>query len=336
MHASISAIEYFLPEAILDNDTLAARFPKWNVAKINAKTGIRTRHVASEEEFASDLAVAAASSLFASGACLPADIDFILLCTQTPDYALPSTACLVQRRLNIPTTAGALDFSLGCSGFVYGLGFAEGLIASNQARVILLLTTDTLSRYIGTEDKGSLTLFGDGATATLITAVSPTSIGPFLYGTDGEGGMSIVARNSGTRRSIAEPSTGCKTSNDSVGRLYMDGSKVFDFAIKVVPKTARLLLERAGLSQSEIDLFVFHQANAYMLEELRRILNIPVNKFQLSMAHCGNTSSSSIPIALKEACKEGRLQAGSVVMLVSFGVGYSWAATILRWTGGTG
>ena len=113
----------------------------------------------------------------------------------------------------------------------------------------------------------------------------------------------------------------------------MNGSKVFDFAVEVVPRTVHQLLDRAGLNQSEIDLFVFHQANAYMLKELRRILDIPANKFQLSMAHCGNTSSSSIPIALKEACKEGRLQTGSVVMLVSFGVGFSWAATILKWTG---
>jgi 3-oxoacyl-[acyl-carrier-protein] synthase-3 len=334
MHASIAAIEYFLPEATLDNETLSARFPEWNVEKISAKTGIRTRHIASTDEFASDLAVAAANKLFASGVCLPTDIDFLLLCTQTPDYALPTTACLVQRRLNIPTTVGAMDFNLGCSGFVYGLGLAEGLIASNQARVILLVTTDTLSRYVGREDKGCLTLFGDGATATLITAVPQSSIGPFLYGTDGQGGMSIIARNSGTRRSIVEPSTNCKTPDDSTGHLYMNGSKVFEFAIQVVPRTVHELLDRAGLSQSEIDLFAFHQANAYMLEELRRILNIPTNKFQLSMAHCGNTSSSSIPIALKEACKEGRLQAGSVVMLVSFGVGYSWAATILKWTGG--
>ena len=153
MHASIAAIEYFLPEKTVSTADLSAEFPEWSVEKIDSKTGIRDRHVVGAEECSSDLAFAAAQKLFQSGACRPEQIDFILLCTQSPDYFLPTTACLLQDRLGIPTTAGALDFNLGCSGFVYGLGLAEGLIASGQASKVLLLTAETYSKFLNPQDR---------------------------------------------------------------------------------------------------------------------------------------------------------------------------------------
>ena len=153
MQAYIRAIEYYLPEATLSTEALAQAFPEWSVQKIDQKTGIQVRHIAAPDECASDLAVAAAKKLFASGVCKPEEIDYILFCTQSPDYFLPTTACLIQHRLRIPTRAGALDFNLGCSGFIYGLGLASGLVSTGQARQILLLTAETYSKFLNARDK---------------------------------------------------------------------------------------------------------------------------------------------------------------------------------------
>src|SRR3974390_2465738 len=187
MHGCISAIEYFLPEKTVSTADLSAEFPDWSVEKIDSKTGIRDRHVVAADECSSDLAFAAAQELFQSGACRPEQMDFVLLCTQSPDYFLPTTACLLQDRLGIPTTAGALDFNLGCSGYVYGLGLAEGLISTGQASSVLLITAETYSKFIHPKDKSVRTIFGDAAAVTLLKAADSQtpSLGPFVYGTDG-------------------------------------------------------------------------------------------------------------------------------------------------------
>jgi 3-oxoacyl-[acyl-carrier-protein] synthase-3 len=320
MHASIAAIEYYLPDQVLSTADLSAKFPEWSVEKIDSKTGISERHIAAPEECSSDLAVAAAKKLFASGACNPANIDYVLLCTQSPDYFLPTTACMVQDRLGIDTTAGALDFNLGCSGYIYGLGLAEGLIASNQAKNVLLLTAETYSKFLAEDDKSVRTIFGDAAAATLLTASGEPSIGPFVYGTDGKGAEHLIVRRGGLR----------PRSESGTGDLFMDGAEIFNFTLSAVPQSISALLERAQLDMEAIDLFVFHQANRYMLDHLRKRLKITPEKFQISMAHCGNTVSSTIPIALHEAKAQGRLQPGSLVMLVGFGVGLSWGATLWR------
>jgi len=328
MHAFIAAIEYSLPEQTLTTENLSAMFPEWGVEKIDAKTGIHTRHIAGVNECASDLAERAVRKLFESGACLPLDIDFLILCTESPDYLLPPTACLLQERLGVSNQVGAFDFNLGCSGFVYGLGLAEGLVVSGQAHTIVLITADTYSKYLKETDRSSRTIFGDGAAATLIKAQerSSPSIGPFVYGTNGKGANHLIVRNSGTRGGLRN-----FDGVDEKQSLSMDGHRMFDFAVTTVPQTINLLLDKANLKQDQIDLFVFHQANAYILEELRRSLKIDKEKFQLAMRDSGNTTSSTIPIALKQAELKGRLQHDARIMLVGFGVGYSWGATILRW-----
>ena len=338
MHAKLAAIEYHLPENILSTADLSAEFPEWSVEKIDDKTGIHERHIAASHECSSDLAVAAARRLFDSGACRPQDIDYVLLCTQSPDYFLPTTACLIQDELGIPTTAGALDFNLGCSGYVYGLGLAEGLIATGQAKKLLLLTAETYTKFLHPLDKSVRTIFGDAAAATLLIATdSPTPLlGPFVYGTDGSGAPNLIVPTGGMRQSrtlqtataIEDDSGNTRTPDN----LFMDGAEIFSFTLSAVPKSVGALLEKSGLSLDQIDLFVFHQANKHMLEHLRKRLKIPTEKFQISMAHCGNTVSSTLPIALKHANQESRLKAGAIVMLVGFGVGYSWGATLLRWT----
>ena len=339
MHACIAGIEYHLPQKTVSTADLSAEFPEWSVEKIDDKTGIRERHVAAADECSSDLAVAAAHKLFESGVCRAEDIDYVLLCTQSPDYFLPTTACLVQDRLGIPATAGALDFNLGCSGYVYGLGLAEGLIATEQASNVLLLTAETYTKFLHARDKSVRTIFGDGAAATLVTAVSAEQplIGPFIYGTDGQGAPNLIVPTGGMRKART-PETAVATEDDSGNvrthdNLFMDGAEIFNFTLSAVPKSVNALLAKAGVTLEQIDLFVFHQANKYMLEHLRKRMKIPAEKFQLTMAHCGNTVSSTLPIALKHAACDGRLKDGTLVMLVGFGVGYSWGAALVRWRG---
>jgi 3-oxoacyl-[acyl-carrier-protein] synthase-3 len=338
MHAAIAAIEFHLPEDALYTADLASQFPEWSAAKIDAKTGIACRHISADGECASDLAVEACKKLFGSGACKPGSIDYVLLCTQSPDYFLPTTACLLQDRLGIPTSAGALDFNLGCSGYVYGLGLAEGLISTSQASNVLLITAETYSKFIHPKDKSVRTIFGDAAAVTLLKAADSQvpSLGPFVYGTDGRGGPNLIVPTGGMRRPrsreapgpVEDHSGNFRTEDD----LYMNGGEIFTFTIDTVPRSARQLLEKSGLTEQDIDLFVFHQANKYMLEHLRKRMKIPTEKFMLAMSDCGNTVSSTIPIALKHAQTEGRLFAGARIMLIGFGVGYSWGATIVRWT----
>jgi len=339
MHAAIAAVEYYLPENVVSTGDLAAEFPSWSVEKIDAKTGIQKRHIAAPGECSSDLAVRAAKKLFDSGAVRPDDIDFILLCTQSPDYFLPTTACLLQDRLGIPTSAGALDFNLGCSGYIYGLGLAEGLISTGQASCVLLITAETYSKFIHPKDKSVRTIFGDAAAATLLRAAETERplIGPFVYGTDGSGGPNLIVPSGGMRAPrTPETATPVSDGNENVrsaDNLYMNGADIFTFTIAAVPRAIDRLLEKASVGLEDVDLFVFHQANQYMLDHLRRRMEIPEEKFVVAMGHCGNTVSSTVPIALKHAACEGRITPNSTVMLVGFGVGYSWGATLLRTPG---
>ena len=321
--AQIKAVEYFLPEQILSNDTLAATSDRWTAEKILDKTGIAERRVSNASECASDLAVSACQKLFDTGVCRPDEIDFLLLCTQSPDYLLPTTACLVQDRLGLPKTCGALDFNLGCSGYVYGLGLAKGLIETGQAKNILLVTAETYTKFIQPQDLNVRTLFGDGATATLVQATKCDSeqIGPFVYGTDGSGAENLIVRGSGSR----EPN------HDSNLRLEMNGPDVFAFTLRAVPDLVRQLLDKTGLSMDDVRYFVFHQASEYMLRHLREKIQIPTDRFCIAMRQFGNTVSSTIPVALSELSDRGEIQSGDHVVLVGFGVGYSWAATVVRW-----
>ena len=310
--AALEAIEYHLPETVLSTAILAAEHPDWSVEKIDSKTGIHERHVAAPEERSSHLAAAAAKKLFTSGVCRPEEIDYLLFCTQTPDYLLPTTACLLQDRLGLPTTAGAIDINQGSSGYVYALGLAQGLIESGQATNLLLVTADTFTQLIHPGDRSVRTIFGDGATATLLKAVeSPHPLlGPYIYGTDGARGSSLI----------------CPPGQN----LQMDGAAIFAFTIEVVPPLVQQLLTKSGKTIEEIDLFVFHQANQQILEHLRKKSGIPKEKFVVALSQSGNTVSGTIPLALKEAWNQGKLKPGAQTMLVGFGGGASWAATLFQ------
>ena len=337
MKAQIQAIEYFLPKQRLTNEDLARDYADWTVEKIAEKTGIDQRYIVAENECASDLGVGAAQKLFATGMVSPHEIDFLLFCTQSPDYFLPTTACLMQDRLGIPSTAGALDFNLGCSGYIYGLGMAKGLIETGQASHVLLVTAETYSRFICSGDRSVRTLFGDAGAATLITGVTrdPDSIGPFIYGTDGSGANNLIVPAGGLRqRSNAETavvSLDAQGNARALDHLFMNGSEILAFSLRSVPKAVQMLLDQSGHELESIDLFVFHQANRFMLDLLRKKCHIPEQKFVIAYQKFGNTVSCTIPIALKEAESSGQLQHGMRVMLVGFGVGYSWGATLIEW-----
>lgn len=333
----ITHISYFLPEKTLTNDDLAIEYESnWNSKKIYKKIGIKSRHIATTET-TSQLAARAAEKLFSESGFPKDKIDFLLLCTQSPDYFLPTTACIVQDMLGLSTSCGAFDFNLGCSGFVYGLAIAKGLIAGGMAKNVLLLTVETYTKYIHPKDKSVRTIFGDGAAATLITHEEgdPCKIGEFLFGTDGKGANNLIVP-AGAMAMPRSDETAEETVDEqgnvrSLNNLYMNGPEIFNFTLDIVPDTVKSLLARAKLSMDDIDLFVFHQANKFMLDSLRDKIGIPEEKFYLDMEDKGNTVSATIPIAIKDALDEGRIRRGDRLMLVGFGVGYSWAGCIVEW-----
>lgn len=330
--AVLKAIASYLPEHQLTNEDLAREYPDWEPQKIFSKTGIRVRHIAAPGECASDLGVAAAERLFETASCRRGDIDFLLFCTQSPDYFLPATACTMQSRLGLSQNCGALDFNQGCSGFVYGLSLARGLIDSDAAGNVLLVTAETYSKYLDSNDRSTRTIFGDGASAAVITAVDDAEelIGPFVFGTDGRGAGELIVRT-GAMRNPASTDTEAKIGTAPTHRtLYMNGPEVFNFTIRELPATIDRLLQKARLRLEEINYFVFHQANEFMLEHLRKKLSIPRQKFCINLESYGNTVSSTIPMALEIAMCRNQVKTGDRVMIVGFGVGFSWAAAMIK------
>lgn len=329
MKSYIKHISYYLPKFSLTNEKIHHEFPEWNIEKISSKTGIDERHISAEDEFSSDMAIKAAEKLFEEHQIDRSTIDFLLFCTQSPDYFLPTTACVIQHKLQLSTNCGALDFNLGCSGFIYGLSLAKGLIAGNMAKNVLLITSETYSKFIHPKDKSNKTIFGDAAAATLISAENGTfEIGDFVFGTDGSGAGNLIVKNGGMRFPIVDQ----KDDTDEYGNvtndnnLFMNGSEIFNFTSESVPKLTDSILEKINKSIEDIDMFIFHQANKYMLNHLRKKIRIPEEKFYISMKNSGNTVSSTIPIALSNATQEGNTDYCKNILLTGFGVGYSWAS----------
>jgi len=320
MGSRLQAITCHLPEEILTNSDLARRFPAWQAEKVESKTGIRQRHRAAEGETASDLAFLAAEKLFET--CDRNSVDFLLFCTQSPDYFLPASACILQDRLGLRRDIGALDFNQGCSGYVYGLALAKGLISGGLAKTVLLLTGDTYSKYIAADDISNLTIFSDAGTASLITYSEREQMGEFVLGSDGSGAESLIVKRGGMRfpATEQEPPT-----------LFMDGPEIYGFTIEEIPALVENVLAKNNLTLDRLDYCILHQANKYMLEFLRQQIKLPAEKFHLDILDYGNTGSSTIPLALADCMRAGRFRTGDKVLLAGFGVGYSWAGTLLDW-----
>ena len=327
-HAQIGPIAVHYPETIETNEMLQRQFPDWDLPLIEEKTGIASRHIAAAGETASDLAVAASEKLFREHGIDPASIDFVLLCTQTPDYPLPTSACLIQHRLGLRTDCGALDFNLGCSGFVYGLSLAQGLIGSGQADRILLLTAETYSKYIDAEDRSLRTIFGDAAAATLIDAGDTASLTGFRFGTDGSGADTLIVSNGGARDEADAIKPRHRKRWNS--RLYMDGPSLISFTVTAIPELVRQMSHAAAVRVEELDLLLMHQATRKMLEQLQTALRVGDDRLPIRMRECGNTVSATLPILINDLRHEGTLQRGMRSVMVGFGVGWSWAGCM--WT----
>lgn len=329
--AYIKCIEYYLPEKVYTNVDLARDFPEWPAEKVNKKIGVNERHIANSDETAGDMAVKVAEKLFNKHLELnKADIDFVILCTQSPDYFLPTTACIIQNKIGLPTTCGAFDINLGCSGYIYGLSVAKSLVVSGVAKNVLFLTAETYNKYIHEKDKGNRSVFGDASTATIISESGNWKIGSFSYGTDGRGAEKLIVKSGAARHKAPYNDISINESGNPISGdyLYMNGSEIFNFTLQVVPQLVENTLSKNKIIQDEINLFIFHQANSYMLEFLRKKIRIPEDKFYYFLEKTGNTVSNSIPIALYEADREGK--ANGKILLCGFGVGLSWAGTVIE------
>lgn len=327
--AFIKALTYYLPDEIVTNEQLEAELGD---IFLTAKTvGVDNRRKAAKDETASDLAVKAAEKLFTENGITPNEIDFLIYCTQSPDYFMPSTSCVIQDRLGIPTTAGAFGYDLGCSGYVYGLAIANSFVESGLANNVLLLTADTISKYMNSQDKNRL-LFGDAASATLVSTIGIARIGAFEIGTDGRGYEHIIIRNGGNRH---KELTGKSFIDDNGNKHYednfdMDGEAVFNFTVERIPILIEGCLDKNKIQKDDVGYYVFHQANKYMLNTIRKLNKLPKDGFFVDLSDTGNTTSTTVPIGLVKSIHTGNIRKNMNVMIAGFGVGLSWAATILK------
>jgi len=338
MKSYIKAISYYLPEKVLTNAELSAQYPGLNMDDLTRLTGVYERHVSAADETAADMAVHAAEKLFTEHCIDREKIDFIILCTQWGDYITPTTACILQDRLHLSKETGAVDISQGCTGYIYGLSMAKGLIESGSAKHILLLTAETITKSIHPSDKSNRAIFGDGAAATLVSSTSdemPGVINDFIFGTDGSGYQEIIIKHGGARFPAAKFKA--EDVEDNFGNVkndacfFMNGSAIFSFSVKIVPQIIDGLLKKSNLNFEDIDFFIFHQANQIILETILKKNKIPQDKSIIYLEKVGNTISSTIPIALYQAQKTGKIGPGNKVLLVGFGVGLSWAATLVSY-----
>ncbi len=334
-HASIGGIRGYLPERVLTNEELSQEIG-WTPADIARKTGIVSRRIAAADECVSDMATLAAKRLIIDLRLDPEALDFLILCTQTPDHYLPTTACLVQCRLGLPSRCASFDLNQGCSGYIYSLSVATAYIRSGMFRQGIVLTADTYSKLIHPKDRSVRTLFGDAATATWIRRSDEPGLGRFVMGTDGSGAENLIVPAGGLRQRSSQKSS--REFQDESGNtrsadhLSMNGPTLFEFALRRVPDLANRVLESNDLGgDCQPHWYVFHQASGFMLEQLRSKMSIPREKVVYHLREVGNTVSSTIPLALREYEQLGRFSVGEKLLLLGFGVGYSWGGTILTW-----
>jgi 3-oxoacyl-[acyl-carrier-protein] synthase III len=331
MGAKIKSIGIYLPELVLTNNQLENDFGRWESEKIEIKLGIKERHISDLRETAGDMAFYAALKVLENYD--KSKIDMLILCTQSPDYFLPTTACVLQDRLELKTDLCAYDFNLACSGFVYGLAMAKSFIKTGIASNVLLINSETYSKHIHPGDLALRTIFGDGAAATIIESSDEEHILEFSLGTDGSGKDNLIVPNGGFRNVYDPLAVEKRTDSDDIytdNNLFMNGPEIFNFTISAVPKAIDQILSKNKMSLNEVDYFIFHQANKYMIEYLRKTIGIPKEKFYINMLLTGNTVSATIPIAYSDALNNGIIKNGDKVLLCGFGAGYSWGTVIVK------
>jgi 3-oxoacyl-[acyl-carrier-protein] synthase-3 len=304
--------------------------------KLAATIGVRERRVLPPPYCASDLCAAAAEGLLAQLGWDPASVEVLVFVSQDADYVLPATACILQKRLGLPTSAAAFDVPLGCSGYVYGLWIAARLLGGSTARRALVLCGDNATRHLHPQDRATLPLFGDAGSATALEVDPQAAPIPVVIGTDGAGAPHIFVKAGGKRHClippvasggrVADAETAAQLERDS--RLILNGAEVFAFTLRAVPPLLRETLEHAGTDVEGIDWFVLHQANAFMLEHLRKRVKAPAEKFVIDMQGFGNTSSASIPLAICSSLGDSVATGSRKTLMAGFGVGWSWGALV--------
>lgn len=316
----------YVPPKVLTNadlEKLVDTSDEW----ILTRTGIVERRIAPEEEATSDLALPAAQAALEAAGLDPADLDMILVATITPDMPFPSTACVLQDRLGA-RRAGALDISAACSGFVYGLAVADGLIRAGTARTVLLLGAETLTKVVNWQDRNTCVLFGDGAGAVVLRADEGERgiLSTHLYA-DGSRGSLLMLPGCGSRHPVSHAAV-----DAGLAKMQMNGgNEVFKLAVRAMEDAALTALKQHGLEVSDIDHLITHQANLRIISALGQRLGVPDHKVEVIIQKYGNTSAASIPISLDEAVRAGRVKAGEIVLVCAFGGGLTWASSLIRW-----
>jgi 3-oxoacyl-[acyl-carrier-protein] synthase III len=318
MFSRIVGTGSYLPEKVVTNDDLA-RTVDTSDEWIRTRTGIRSRHVAAEGQLASDLALPAAQRALKAAGMNAADIDLIIVATTTPDIIFPSTACILQSKLGV-AGCPAFDVQAVCSGFVYALTIADLFISSGQASRALVVGTEVYSRILDWSDRGTCVLFGDGAGAVIVAASEePGILASKLHADGSHKEMLCVPGSVNGGKVWGSPF------------VHMDGGSVFKFAVRVFEEGAKEVLQAAGLQVSDVDWFIPHQANIRIMEATAKKLGMPMEKVIATVHHHGNTSAASIPLALDEAVKDGRILPGQTLLLEGVGGGFTWGAVLLRW-----
>jgi len=316
----------YVPARVLTNadlEKLVDTSDEWIVTR----TGISERHVASDDEATSDLAYHAARAALESSGVDPGDLDMILVATATPDMFFPSTACVLQDRLGA-RRSGGLDISAACSGFIYGLAMANGLIRAGTARTVLLLGAETLTKVVNWQDRNTCVLFGDGAGAVVLRADEGEGgvLSVHLYA-DGSKGPLLILPGGGSRHPMSQA-----VLEAGLTKIQMNsGNEVFKLAVRAMEDAALTALKQNGYDVGDVDFIITHQANMRIISALGQRLGLPDHKVVANLKRVGNTSAASIPLALDEAVRDGRVQAGHLVLLCAFGGGLTWASSLIRW-----
>lgn len=326
MSVSIDHISIYLPGNTLTNSELSLEFGV-SEDQIYKNTRITKRYLSSENELSSDMAIKASENLFKETDIDRSEFDFLIFCSEGFDYIAPASSCIIQHKLGLSTNIGCFDLPYGCSGYVYGLGIAYGLLKAGIAKKILFLTADIPSKGIANSDLELRSIFSDIATASVITLDDSKADSQFIYGTDGKGAFDLYVEKSGYRKPIDPNFT---LPNYLVnGQMLMNGTNIFLFAVKKVPVLINDILEKNKLSKDDIDLYIFHQASFFILDVIRKKMKLPIEKVFINVQDYGNSVSSSIPLAIYDAQKKGVLKKGMKIVLAGFGIGNSWGATII-------
>ena len=320
---SIRKISYHLPDKIERNDKLKKLHPEWDIDNVEGKIGIFQRYISDVNETSLDLGFSASNKLFIEYQIFPKDIDSLIFVSQSPDYLLPPSSCLLQEKLSLRKDILALDINLGCSGFVNTLAVATSLIKSNTVKNCLIICGETYTKYIDENDRTNKLIFSDGGAACLVEKdyKNNSFIGNFNFGCDGKGAKELIIKGSGARNRI----------NFANQKLFMNGPAILLFTLSQVPPLLSKTLKDNDLKIDDIDLFVFHQASKLVLDLLSKKLGIDRSKMYTNLENKGNTVSCSIPIALKDASKENKLNYDNLVLIIGFGVGYSLGSTVIKW-----